>query len=189
MLFSVTNQFWSHWLWVWMQGLNHFTWRMVIWDGLFHLWSNSSPLQSPTRRSSRKGSFLLGRVTRITMWVLPFMYIWNCMTDCHCIYATYRIVCGFITGCCFNLSFQIWQLSQPMTWKTLILMGVLFSHSSMEIGKNSFVTWMRVCDATTTSVMKNCQSSDWFGWVNVLSPTFRIICYILECVVFRGVSS
>jgi NOL1/NOP2/fmu family ribosome biogenesis protein len=42
-----------------------------------------------------------------------------------------------------------------MTWKRLILMGLLFFHSSIEIGKNSFVTWMRGCDATTTSVMKN----------------------------------
>ena len=105
------------------------------------------------------------------------------------LYATYRIVCGFITGCCFNLSFQTWQLSPPMTWKTLILVEVLFFHSSMEIGKNSFVTWTRGCDTTTTSIMKNCQSLDWFGWVNVLSPTFRIICYILECDVFLGVSS
>jgi hypothetical protein len=34
---------------------------------------------------------------------------------------------------------------------------------------------MRVWDATTTSVMKNFPSLDWFGWVNVLSPSFGII--------------
>ena len=62
-----------------------------------------------------------------------------------------------------------------MTLKELFMMGLLFFHSGMEIGKNSFVTWMRVCDATNMSVMKNFPSLDWFGWVNVLFPSFRII--------------
>jgi hypothetical protein len=54
-------------------------------------------------------------------------------------------------------------------------MGLLFFHSGMEIGKNSFVAWMRVCDTTTTSVTMNIPSLDGFCWVNVLSPMFRII--------------
>ena len=140
-----------------------------------------------------RDNFFLGRVTTITMWVLPFfmqlIVYMKFSTDWLPIHATYRIVCGFITGCCYSLSFRIWPLSQKMTWKTNILMGLLCFHSSMEIGKNYVVTWTRGCDATTTGVMKNCQSLDWFDWVNMFSPTFRIICYILECAVFGGVSS
>ena len=71
-----------------MWGCKFFTWRMVSWDGQCHLWSNSSPPLWPTRKSSRKGSFLLGRATKITMWVFPFFhfhavksYIWIHMTE------------------------------------------------------------------------------------------------------------
>jgi hypothetical protein len=40
--------------------------------------------------------------------------------------------------------------------------------------------------------MKKCPSLDWFGWVNVWWPNFRIFCHIvvwLECDLFIGVSS
>ncbi len=125
MLYSATNQFWSRWLWVWMQGLNCYTWKMEFWGSLFYLWSNSSPLQSPTRRSSRKGSFLLGRVTTITMWVIVSfldqsiiyhlflinLYIWNHMSKWHSyLYEGLFVdsslgdasICSSKFGSCFN---------------------------------------------------------------------------------------
>ena len=66
-----------------MRVLKLFTRRMVSWDGLCRLWSNSSPPLWPTRKSSRKGSYLLGKTTTITTWVFSFFcfhavkwYLW-----------------------------------------------------------------------------------------------------------------
>ena len=50
-------------------------------------------------------------------------------------------------------------------------MELFILHSSMEIGKNSLVTWMKLCKTTTMIVMDIIPSLDWFGWVNV----FRMI--------------
>ena len=151
---------------------------MAVWGGLFHLSSNSSPLQWTTIKSFRQGSFLLGRVTTRIIWVFPCLctqFVYLKLYDWQHTFAICRIVCGFITGWCFNLSFPIWQFLNMMTWKDFIRMGLFIFHSGIKIGKNSFVTWTRVCDATTTSVMNNFPSLNWFGWVNVLSPMFRII--------------
>ena len=92
-------------------------------------------------------------------------------------YICHRIVCGFITGSCYSLSFPISPLWQRMTWKQNILMGLFISHSSMQIGKILFVTWMRGYEPTTTTIMKKCPSLDWFGWVNVWWPNFRNFCH------------
>ena len=107
-------------------------------------------------------------------WSLICTNSYNPITYCEFvwpIYALYlplRIVCGFITGSFYSLSFQIWPLSQRMTWKGNGLMGLFTFHSSTEIGKILSVTWKTMgCVRSTTIFMVNFPSLDWFGWVNV----------------------
>ena len=188
-----------------MRGRMFFTRRMVSRDCQCHFWSNSSPPPWPTRKNTRKGSFLLGRDTKITMWVFPFscsyiLYIdlYDRIIYCQFVWPIYvlylplTIVCGFITGSCYSLSFQIWPLSQRMTWKQRNPDGTL--HFPFKHGNGEFlsITWTRGCDPTTTIAMKKIRSLDMFGWVNVWSPDFRNFHYIvvwLECDLFVGVSS
>ena len=171
---------------------------MVSWDGKCHLLSNSSPPLCPTSKSSRMGSFLLGRATKITMWVfcvvsfscceIVYMNLYNqrihityCKFLLH-MYASFlprRIVCGFITGSCYSLSFQIWPLKHLMTWKGNGLMGLFTLNSRTEIGKILSVTWTMGCDPTTALFIKNFPSLDWFGWVNVWCLHFRNFCYMV----------
>ena len=115
--------------------------------------------------------------TWICMTDLIFMNSYDRITFCIC----HRFVCGFITGSCYSLSFPISPLWKRMTWKQKILMGLFNFHLSMQIGKISFVTWTRGCKPTTTSVMKDFRSLDWFGWVNVWWPNFRNFCH--SCVI------
>ena len=161
---------------------------MEVWGGLFHPSSNCSPLQSTTVESSRKGSYLLGRVTTRIMWVLSILvtlFIYIAFYHWLHIFVIFRSVCGFITGWCFNLSFQICQFLYLTTWKDVIPMGIFTFHSDIRIGKNLFKSWMRVAKEITLHLIDKFQSLDWFGWVNVLFPIFRnvlILCYNSRCI-------
>ena len=158
---------------------------MEVWGGLFHRSSNSSPPQWTIPRSLRQGSFLLGRVTAIIMWVFSIfgpLFVYVLFYDWQHIFAIFRNVCGFITGWCFNLSFQICLFPNMMTWKDFISMVLFIFLSDMEIGKISFVTWMRVCKATTRSVM------DSYILIAVLLFEYTNK-YVLSSIQIYGVSS
>ena len=93
----------------------------------------------------------------------PFMFF----------YFSLRIVCGFITGSFYRLSFPTCPLKQKMTWKEKMMMGLYTSISSMEIGKNTSVTWKTMgCVRSTTKFTVYFPRLDWFGWGNVWFPQF-----------------
>ena len=160
---------------------------MEVWGGLFHPSSNFSRLLSTTVTNSRKGSYLLGRVTARIMWVLSIIVIFFVYFANYHWLVIFRIVCGFITGWCFNLLFPICQLTNWTTWKDVMQMGLFTFHSDIRIGKNSYKSWMRVARVFTFNLMDKFQSLDWFGWVNVLFPIFRNVIFL--CVIILGASN
>ena len=70
-----------------------------------------------------------------------------------------------------SLYFPTSPLNQKMNWKVKMMMGLYTFISSMQIGKNSSVTWKTMgCVRSTTIFTVNFPSLDWFGWGNVWFP-------------------